>query len=199
MSRLDLMAPYSVQLRTSERNLLSFALEQAEGDVELAASLLGIEADFFSERASYLGGITQGTFPNEPPTDLLEEAKPIHIEVSNQTEESDEVEERTPSPDPSRYMTSRDVMAFLGIKFRQQLEPIEKRFKLNVKIRGRGRLYERAQIEAIEPIWRENRKIGRPTADKAKEIEQDVDAVRERIEGQLSEDNDEMSSEEAVS
>jgi hypothetical protein len=61
------MAPYFVQLRDYERELLKSALEAADGELAQAASMLGVTSGYIKARARLLGGVRPNEPKHEPP------------------------------------------------------------------------------------------------------------------------------------
>jgi hypothetical protein len=76
------MAPYFVQMRELERQLLRSALEQAieivgpnvKEQLHFAARILGIQFAYFRVRSRYLGGVLEGEPRCEPPTKSVTDA-----------------------------------------------------------------------------------------------------------------------------
>ena len=65
------LAPYYIQLRHAERQILVSALLATEWDFELAADSLGIGHRYLRARATQLGGVLPNTTSNEPPPAIL--------------------------------------------------------------------------------------------------------------------------------
>jgi hypothetical protein len=67
------MAPYFVQLRELERRLLRGALVEADGDLEVAAGMLGVSEKYATSRCTFLGGVL-GDEPRHEPPGRIEDA-----------------------------------------------------------------------------------------------------------------------------
>jgi hypothetical protein len=61
------MAPYFVQMREFERRLIRGAIEEAETDIDLAATMLGVTKHYVLARAKLLGGVIGNEPKHEPP------------------------------------------------------------------------------------------------------------------------------------
>jgi hypothetical protein len=79
---LNPMAPYFVQMRELERQLLIGALAQAAeivgpnltDQMHFSARILGIQFAYFRVRSRYLGGVLPGEAKCEPPTKSVSES-----------------------------------------------------------------------------------------------------------------------------
>ena len=61
------MAPYFVQMREFERRLIRGAIEAAETDIDLAATMLGVTRHYMLARAKFLGAVIGDEPKHEPP------------------------------------------------------------------------------------------------------------------------------------
>lgn len=75
MPKRDERAPFHVQLRDYERQLISTTLHACNGSFVQAATILGIGVRFLRARARQLGGIL-GDERNEPPKPIWPKKAP---------------------------------------------------------------------------------------------------------------------------
>jgi len=66
------MAPYFVQMRELERNLIRSALDAAGGTVAGAAAILGVHYQYLKVRGTLLGGVFGNEPKHEPPGSALD-------------------------------------------------------------------------------------------------------------------------------